>query len=147
MEAENAALVASATTNRRMGLTPPDDPGAGLKKAREHRIEGQGSPTSLVVVCLKRMLPIGMNLYGAREQELVQQAKMKFQEVSWHGWSSGVRGKSCIASPLQRFLLHTQRCYLTDKSVGSVTRGQEVSLTKVSTEKLVRASWPKYPGG
>ncbi|XP_038072837.1 ryanodine receptor 2-like isoform X2 [Patiria miniata] len=80
MEAENAALLASATSNRRMGLTPPDDPGAGLKAARDRRVEGQGSPTGLVVVCLKRMLPIGMNLYGAREQELVQQAKIKFQE-------------------------------------------------------------------
>ncbi|XP_033625850.1 ryanodine receptor 2-like [Asterias rubens] len=80
MEAENAALLASATSNRRMGLTPPEDPGAGLKAARDRRVEGQGSPTSLVVVCLKRMLPIGMNLYGAREQELVQQAKVKFQQ-------------------------------------------------------------------
>ena len=85
MEAENAALLASATSNRRMGLTPPEDPGAGLKAARDRRVEGQGSPTSLVVVCLKRMLPIGMNLYGAREQELVQQAKVKFQQV-WFGF-------------------------------------------------------------
>ncbi|XP_078000970.1 ryanodine receptor 2-like [Glandiceps talaboti] len=35
---------------------------------------------SLLVACLKRLLPIGMNLYGAREQELIHQAKQKFLE-------------------------------------------------------------------
>lgn len=36
---------------------------------------------SLVVLGLKRLLPIGMNLFGAREQELIQQVKQKLQEV------------------------------------------------------------------
>ncbi|XP_071962240.1 ryanodine receptor 2-like isoform X3 [Antedon mediterranea] len=36
--------------------------------------------SSKIVSCLKRLLPIGMNLYGAMEQELVQQAKQRFLE-------------------------------------------------------------------
>ena len=31
-----------------------------------------------MVACLKRLLPVGLNLFGGREQELVQHAKEKF---------------------------------------------------------------------
>ena len=37
---------------------------------------------SLNVACLKRLLPIGLNMFGGREQELVQQAKQKLVDVS-----------------------------------------------------------------
>ena len=37
---------------------------------------------SLNVACLKRLLPIGLNMFGGKEQELVQQAKQKFVDVS-----------------------------------------------------------------
>lgn len=38
---------------------------------------------SLNVACLKRMLPIGLTLFGGREQELVQHVKQKLLEVRW----------------------------------------------------------------
>ena len=34
-----------------------------------------------MVASLKRLLPIGLNLFGGREQELVQQCKQKLIEV------------------------------------------------------------------
>jgi ryanodine receptor 2 len=37
---------------------------------------------SLSVACLKRLLPIGLNMFGGREQELIQQAKQKLVDVS-----------------------------------------------------------------
>lgn len=38
--------------------------------------------TSLNVACIKRLLPIGLSLFGGREQELVQKAKQKLITVS-----------------------------------------------------------------
>jgi len=38
--------------------------------------------TSLVVAAIKRLLPIGLNVFGGPEQELVQLAKEKMIEVS-----------------------------------------------------------------
>ncbi len=49
----------------------------GRKKAT-HKMDFN---TSLNVACLKRLLPIGLNMFGGREQELVQQAKQMLIEV------------------------------------------------------------------
>ncbi len=83
MEAENAALLAATMSGRKVAIQPSDEKTkTAIQQAeRERRIEGLGSPSSLVVVSLKRLLPIGMNLYGAREQELIQQAKLMLQQV------------------------------------------------------------------
>lgn len=40
---------------------------------------------SLNVACLKRLLPIGLNMFGGQEQELVQQAKQKLIQVDLYG--------------------------------------------------------------
>jgi len=37
---------------------------------------------SLNVACLKRLLPIGLNMFGGREQELIQQAKQMLIDVN-----------------------------------------------------------------
>ena len=55
---------------------------ATVKKAKKKR-EGRRDKdkelaSSLIVACLKRLLPIGLNLFAGREQELVQHAKEKF---------------------------------------------------------------------
>ena len=85
MEAENAALLAATMSGRKVAVQPADDRTKSAIQAveRERRIEGLGSPSSLVVVSLKRLLPVGMNLYGAREQEFIQQGKLMFQQVGF----------------------------------------------------------------
>ncbi|XP_072031407.1 LOW QUALITY PROTEIN: ryanodine receptor 2-like [Amphiura filiformis] len=82
MEADNAALLAATMSGRKVAIQPSDEKTktAIQQVERERRMEGLGSPSSLVVVSLKRLLPVGMNLYGAREQELIQQAKLMFQQ-------------------------------------------------------------------
>ncbi|XP_033127881.1 ryanodine receptor 2-like [Anneissia japonica] len=52
--------------------------------------------SSRIVACIKRLLPIGMNLYGAMEQELVQEAKQKLLERD-------------TEKDVREFLLHTLR--------------------------------------
>ncbi len=37
-----------------------------------------------MVACLKRLLPVGLNLFPGREQELVQHCKDRFLKVRWH---------------------------------------------------------------
>ena len=41
------------------------------------------SCNSLNVACLKRLLPVGLNMFGGQEQELVQQAKQKLIQVKF----------------------------------------------------------------
>ena len=50
-----------------------------LKRRRARRIELNAC---LNVACLKRLLPIGLNMFGGHEQELVQQAKQRLIEVN-----------------------------------------------------------------
>lgn len=39
------------------------------------------SSASLMVACLKRLLPVGLNLFAGREQELVQHCKDRYLKV------------------------------------------------------------------
>ena len=55
--------------------------GDGNEKRKKQRVKKLENYTSLNVAALKRLLPIGLNLFGGREQELVQQAKQKFIQV------------------------------------------------------------------
>ena len=52
----------------------------GKQKRKKRRLDKEKF-TSLSVACIKRLLPIGMNTFGGREQELVQLAKHKMIEV------------------------------------------------------------------
>jgi hypothetical protein len=52
----------------------------GKQKRKKRRLDKEKF-TSLSVACIKRLLPIGMNIFGGREQELVQLAKHKMIEV------------------------------------------------------------------
>lgn len=47
------------------------------KRDKEKEIQA-----SLMVACLKRLLPVGLNLFAGREQELVQHCKDRFLKVS-----------------------------------------------------------------
>lgn len=52
-----------------------------MKKKRDREIKRDKEKelaSSLMVACLKRLLPIGLNLFAGREQELVQHAKDMF---------------------------------------------------------------------
>jgi len=46
------------------------------KRDKEKEIQA-----SLMVACLKRLLPVGLNLFAGREQELVQHCKDRFLKV------------------------------------------------------------------
>lgn len=52
----------------------------GKQKRKKRRVDKEKF-TSLSVACMKRLLPIGMNTFGGREQELVQLVKHKMIEV------------------------------------------------------------------
>ena len=58
-----------------------------VKKDRK-REKGKDASSSLVVAALKRLLPVGLNLFAGREQELVQHSKDRFLMVRSKGfWS------------------------------------------------------------
>ena len=73
---------------RRASRTRSHRPGGADDKRKKRRVD-QEKFTSLTVGCIKRLLPIGMNTFGGREQELVQLAKHKMIDVSPH---EGARG-------------------------------------------------------
>lgn len=50
----------------------------GAKKANKEK----ELASSLMVACLKRLLPVGLSLFAGREQEIVQHCKEKFLAVS-----------------------------------------------------------------
>lgn len=56
--------------------------GGHAKKKKKHRDKKRDKDkeiqASLMVACLKRLLPVGLNLFAGREQELVQHCKDRF---------------------------------------------------------------------
>jgi len=75
-----ATNTSDATTIKSHG--DASDGGAlnGKQKRKKRRLDKEKF-TSLSVACIKRLLPIGMNTFGGREQELVQLAKHKMIDV------------------------------------------------------------------
>lgn len=94
-EIDNMALIMpySATTKGRpimqsMGSSGSSEGSQASKKEKKKkkrdakRDKEKEVAASLMVACLKRILPIGLNLFAGREQELVQHTKEKFLNVS-----------------------------------------------------------------
>ena len=52
-----------------------------VERGRRKPKTSRDAMTSLNVASLKRLLPIGLNMFGGQEQELVQQAKGRLIEV------------------------------------------------------------------
>ncbi|XP_014664679.1 PREDICTED: ryanodine receptor-like isoform X2 [Priapulus caudatus] len=69
----NMALIMPTSSDGAQAVETP-----AWKKSKRNRGKSMKDATqSLNVACLKRMLPIGLTLFGGREQELVQHAKQK----------------------------------------------------------------------
>lgn len=53
------------------------------KKVKKEKVKDKGkdASSSLIVAALKRLLPVGLNLFAGREQELVQHCKDRFLQV------------------------------------------------------------------
>ncbi|XP_064490365.1 ryanodine receptor-like isoform X2 [Ornithodoros turicata] len=81
-EIDNMALIMPSSGRGRANVQTVD---AGHSQKREKKKKRDGKrdkdkelAASLVVACLKRLLPVGLNLFAGREQELVQHTKEKF---------------------------------------------------------------------
>ncbi|KAK6754198.1 hypothetical protein RB195_013289 [Necator americanus] len=48
------------------------------KKRREGQVKKDKHANSIVIACLKRLLPVGLNVFGGRELDIVQQSKERF---------------------------------------------------------------------
>jgi predicted metallopeptidase len=51
---------------------------AERKKKRREGVKRDKHASSIVIACLKRLLPVGLNVFGGRELDIVQQTKEKF---------------------------------------------------------------------
>ena len=79
-EIDNMALIMPSQDKRSAQANLQEGQGRG--KGRKERIRHKMEITqSLNVACLRRLLPIGLNMFGGKEQELVQQAKQRLIEV------------------------------------------------------------------
>nr|AXA98483.1 Ryanodine receptor [Sesamia inferens] len=83
-EIDNMVLI-MPTATRRLTAVTDGTPQAGGKKKKKHRDKKRDKDkevqASLMVACLKRLLPVGLNLFAGREQELVQHCKDRFLKV------------------------------------------------------------------
>ncbi|KAI6242082.1 Ryanodine receptor 1 [Aphelenchoides fujianensis] len=48
------------------------------KKRREGQVKKDKHANSIVIACLKRLLPVGLNVFGGRELDIVQQCKERY---------------------------------------------------------------------
>lgn len=87
-EIDNMTLIMPTATRRTgagLGEGAPVT-GGKVKKKKKHRDKKRDKnkevQASLMVACLKRLLPVGLNLFAGREQELVQHCKDRYLKVS-----------------------------------------------------------------
>lgn len=80
-EIDNMALIMSS----RKTVTEGAPSTGGKVKKKKHRDKKRDKnkeiAASLMVACLKRLLPVGLNLFAGREQELVQHCKDRYLKV------------------------------------------------------------------
>ncbi|XP_046677460.1 LOW QUALITY PROTEIN: ryanodine receptor-like [Homalodisca vitripennis] len=85
-EIDNMVLIMPTATRRSAvvseGGSVPSGGGKVSTKRRKHRDKKRDKDkelqASLMVACLKRLLPVGLNLFAGREQELVQHCKDRY---------------------------------------------------------------------
>ncbi|XP_043461888.1 ryanodine receptor isoform X4 [Leptopilina heterotoma] len=81
-EIDNMVLIMPTATRRPAAVSDGATPAGGGKKKKKHRDKKRDKDkevqASLMVACLKRLLPVGLNLFAGREQELVQHCKDRF---------------------------------------------------------------------
>ncbi|XP_043499298.1 ryanodine receptor isoform X4 [Polistes fuscatus] len=81
-EIDNMVLIMPTATRRSTTVSDGTAPAGGGKKKKKHRDKKRDKDkevqASLMVACLKRLLPVGLNLFAGREQELVQHCKDRF---------------------------------------------------------------------
>ncbi|KAG1681767.1 Ryanodine receptor [Nymphon striatum] len=81
-EIDNMALIMPSTGRRSSAQPIGADQKQSMKKVKRRREKKRDKDkevaSSLMVACLKRLLPVGLNLFAGREQELVQNAKEQF---------------------------------------------------------------------
>ena len=70
---------------RKYGVAYRQELSLNKQKKKKHRDKKRDKDkelqASLMVACLKRLLPVGLNLFAGREQELVQHCKDRFLRV------------------------------------------------------------------
>ncbi|XP_055318049.1 ryanodine receptor isoform X5 [Sitodiplosis mosellana] len=80
-EIDNMTLIMPTATRRPISDGAPVT-GGKVKKKKKHREKKRDKDkevqASLMVACLKRLLPVGLNLFAGREQELVQHCKDRY---------------------------------------------------------------------
>ncbi|KAG8317291.1 Ryanodine receptor 2 [Homalodisca vitripennis] len=82
-EIDNMVLIMPTATRRSAVVSEGGSvPSGGGKKKKKHRDKKRDKDkelqASLMVACLKRLLPVGLNLFAGREQELVQHCKDRY---------------------------------------------------------------------
>nr|CAD7424343.1 unnamed protein product [Timema monikensis] len=81
-EIDNMVLIMPTATRRSAAVSDGSVVSGGSKKKKKHRDKKRDKDkelqASLMVACLKRLLPVGLNLFAGREQELVQHCKDRF---------------------------------------------------------------------
>lgn len=79
---DNMILIMPTATRRSTVVSDATIGGTVGKKKKKHRDKKRDKDkevqASLMVACLKRLLPVGLNLFAGREQELVQHCKDRF---------------------------------------------------------------------
>lgn len=85
-EIDNMTLIMPTATRKTPAVTDGAPvTGGKVKKKKKHRDKKRDKDkevqASLMVACLKRLLPVGLNLFAGREQELVQHCKDRYLKV------------------------------------------------------------------
>lgn len=79
-------LIMPTASRRTAAVVEGQQPSGGkIKKKKKNRDKKRDKDkeiqASLMVACLKRLLPVGLNLFAGREQELVQHCKDRYLKV------------------------------------------------------------------
>ncbi|KAM7298254.1 ryanodine receptor [Ixodes scapularis] len=141
-EIDNMALIMPSSGRGRASVQTTDA-SQSQKKEKKKKRDGKRDKdkelaASLVVACLKRLLPVGLNLFAGREQELVQHAKEKFlnkdQDVDIFDY---VKLQLTLPDKIDPSDAMSWQHYLYSKLGSQRSSGSQIVPAQVSHDQLV----------
>ncbi|XP_064536233.1 ryanodine receptor isoform X10 [Drosophila montana] len=137
-EIDNMALIMPTATRRSAISEGVPAVGGKVKKKKKNRDKKRDKDkevqASLMVACLKRLLPVGLNLFAGREQELVQHCKDRYlKKMTEYDVIEFARNQLTLPDKLDPSDEMSWQHYLYSKLGKSEETVDEQALEKVNT--------------
>uniref|UniRef100_A0A915M947 Uncharacterized protein n=1 Tax=Meloidogyne javanica TaxID=6303 RepID=A0A915M947_MELJA len=116
------------------------------KRRREGQVRRNKHANSIVIACLKRLLPVGLNVFGGRELDIVQQSKERFlAKENEDKVREFIKGRLLLPVRTDPTDKNAWQLNLYRKIGKSQMRGKEEMSHEAVVDKIVKMGQTEHP--